>query len=180
MLAEAGYAGGLSIKLVCIPMARPYLPDPMGVAEEIKRDLANVGVTLEINKPADWTEFNSMLSGADFDLALSGWIAESGDPDYILTALLSGESLKAPVVKNYSSWNNKLFDEKLRSARQLPLSDVRGRIRLYNDAQQIFQQEAPWISLVHTKIFVIHNRKIKGIILYPSSMLSYHKVRFES
>ena len=91
---------------------------------------------------------------------MSGWISECGDPDYILSALLSSESLKEQVVKNYSRWSNTQFDYKLQSARKLPLNDVRGRINLYNDAQQIFQQEAPWIPLFHTRIYIIYNRNI--------------------
>lgn len=179
LLAEAGYDTASTLRFVCIPMARPYLPDPEGVAEEIKKELANVGVNLQITVPPNWTEFQSILSRGNFDLALTGWIAESGDPDYILTALLSGESLKEQVVKNYAGWNDELFDEKLKAARKLPLKDVRGRIKLYNEAQQIFQQQLPWIPLFHTKIFVIHNRKVTNIILYPSSMLSYHKAKIE-
>ncbi len=177
ILSEEGFAEGLNLKFVCIPMPRPYLPDNIGVAEEIKKQLANIGVNIQVSFPADWTEFQSILHKGDFDLALSGWIAEMGDPDYILSALLSGESLKEEVMKNYARWDNESFDEKLKTACQLPLSDVRGRIKLYNEAQKIFQEQAPWIPLFHTKIFVIHNRRVKGVILYPSSMLSFHKVQ---
>jgi ABC-type transport system substrate-binding protein len=178
ILSEEGISEGLNLKFVCIPMARPYLPNHTGVAEEIKNQLANIGVNTQVSAPANWTEFQSILSKGDFDLALTGWISEMGDPDYLLTALLSGESLKEEVMKNYSRWNNQLFDEKLKTARKLPLSDVRGRIKLYNEAQKIFQEETPWIPLFHTKIFVIHNRRVKGVILYPSSMLSFYKVQF--
>ena len=176
MLAEAGYNKSLSLKLVCVPVARPYVPDPQGVAIEIKRQLAYVGAKVQIIVPPNYSEFLSTLDRRDFDLVLSGWIDMTGDPDYTLNSLLSGKM----YPYNLTSWHNNLFDEKLMAARELPISDVKSRIKLYNEAQKIFQQEAPWIPLFHTKIFVIHNKKVKGIILYPSTMVSYHKVRFES
>ena len=175
MLAEAGYKEDFSLKFICIPRARPYAPDPMGMAVEIKRQLAYLGINVQIIMPADYVEFGSIVASRDFDLALSGWIDMTGDPDYTLDSLLSGKL----YPYNFTLWHNDIFDEKLKAVRQLPLSDVRGRIRLFNEAQQIFQQEAPWIPLFHTKIFVIHNKKVKGIILYTSSMLSYHKVRLQ-
>jgi len=175
MLAEAGYDKGLALKLVFIPMARPYLPNPKEVAEEIKRQLADVGVKVSITIPATYAEFDSITGKGDFDLSLSGWINITGDPDYTLNTLLSGKLYEY----NDSRWHNKFFDEKLQAARELPLSDIKGRIKLFNDAQKIFQDEAPWIPLFHTKIFLIYNRKLKGIIFYPSSMISYHKVRFQ-
>ena len=175
MLTAAGYNKGLSLKLVCSPIARPYVPDPQGVAIEIKRQLAYVGAKVQITVPSNYSEFLSTLDRGDFDLALAGWIDLGGDPDHIFSYLLSSGQT---YIYNQARWNNKLFDEKLKAARQLPLSDVKGRIRLYNEAQRIFQQEAPWIPLFHTKIYVIHNRKIKGIIFYPSTMISYNKVIF--
>ena len=176
MLAEVGYDRGLSFKLVIIPMARPYLPNPKGVAEEIKRQLADVGVKVSITIPATYAEFFAITGKGDFDLSLSGWINITGDPDYTLNTLLSGKLYEY----NESRWHNKLFDEKLEAARELPVNDVQGRIKLYNEAQKIFQDEAPWIPLFHTKIFLIYNKKVKGIILYPSSMLSYHKASLQS
>jgi peptide/nickel transport system substrate-binding protein len=175
LLAEVGYNDGLSLTLVRAPKARPDLPDPKGVAEEIKNELAKVDVNVNIIDPSSWNDFSSILKSGDFDLELSGWIEESGSPDYILSALLSDEVYSY----NNARWRNELFDDKLKAARRLPPNDMQGRIRLYNEAQKIFQQEAPWIPLFHTKIFLVHSKKIKGVIFYPSSMISYHKVTIE-
>jgi peptide/nickel transport system substrate-binding protein len=176
LLADAGYKEGFSINLICIPRARPYVPNPKGVAEEIKKQLADIGVKVQIIVPSTYDDFGNMLLEGKHDLALSGWIDTTGHPDYTLNSLLSGRL----YVFNLSRWHNKLFDEKLEAARELPFSNVTDRIRLYNEAQQIFQKEAPWIPLFHTKNFVIYHRKIKSIIAYPSSMISYHKTRIAS
>jgi peptide/nickel transport system substrate-binding protein len=175
LLAEAGYQEGLSLKFVNIPYARPYVPDPQGVANEIKKELAAIGINIDILIPANYDELNSILASTEWHLTLTGWIDLTGDPDYTLNYLLSGKL----YPYNYSRWQNELFDEKLKAARSLPLGDVSGKIKLYNEAQQIFQNEVPWIPLVHTKNFLIYNRKIKGIKFYPNTMISYHKIKFE-
>jgi peptide/nickel transport system substrate-binding protein len=175
LLTEAGFDKDKILLFLIPPIPRPYVPDPRGLSEDIKKQLALIGVNVQIVKPVDWDEFGSILSEGTFDLALSGWIDMSGDPDYTLSFLLSGEESNP---YNLARWHSKLFDEKLQKAREFPLSNVSGKIQLYNEAQKIFQQEAPWIPLTHTKIFIIHHRKVKGLIFYPSSIISYHKVRF--
>lgn len=176
MLAEAGYGEGLSLELLCIPSARPYLPDPKGVAEEIKKQLAEVGVDINIKIPPSYPEYDLIAKEGNYDLSLAGWIDVTGDPDYTLKSLLSGKD----TAYNESHWQNELFDKKLQQARETPLKNARDRIRLYNEAEKIFQDEVPWIPLVHTKILVIHNRKVNGVIFYPSSMISYHNVRLRN
>jgi peptide/nickel transport system substrate-binding protein len=175
LLAEAGYDKGLSFKLVSMPDPRPYVPDPRGVAEEIKKELEVIGINIDILYPANYTEFGNFLASFEWGLALSGWIDMTGDPDYTLNFLLSGKL----YPYNISRWHNDLFDEKLKRARELPLSNVADKIKLYNEAQEIFKKEAPWIPLFHTKNFLIYNRKIKGIIFYPNTLISYHKIKFE-
>ena len=134
---------------------------------------------LNIIKPANFSDYQSIIRGGDYDMALFGWIDVTGNPDYTLKYLLSSKYYTNEITLNYSHWHNKLFDKKLQDARELPIHDVAGRIRLYNEAQKIVQEKVPVIPLFHTKIFVVHNRKVKGIIFYPSSMISYHKVSFQ-
>jgi peptide/nickel transport system substrate-binding protein len=171
ILAEEGYENGFSLELLCIPRARPYLPDPRGVAEEIKRQLAAIAVDISINMPATYPEYDLIAKEGNYDLSLAGWIDVTGDPDYTLASLLSSKA----SIYNESHWSNELFDKKLQQARELAHNNIEGRIRLYNEAEKIFQDEAPWIPLAHTKILIIHNQKVKNIIFYPSSMISYHK-----
>jgi len=137
--------------------------------------LEDISVKVDIIIPADIIQFRSIYSKGDYDLVLAGWIDLTGDPDYTLKSLLSGKH----NVYNLSRWYNEQFDEKLKAAQQLPFGDVQGRIKLYNEAQKIFLDEVPLIPLFHTKIFLVHNRRVRGVILYPSSMISYHKARLE-
>ena len=149
LLAEAGHGRGLALRMTHVNLARPYLPDPWGVADAIKAQLARIGVTVELT-----------TDGGPVHLNLQGWVNVSGDPDYTFGSLFNG-------------WRSQPVAQALRSARELPIEDVAGRIRLYNEAERLMQEEAPIIPLTHTKVFMIHRRKVKGLVLFPSSYISY-------
>jgi ABC-type transport system substrate-binding protein len=178
-LAEAGYPEGFSTRLLVIPASRPYLPDPKGGAEEIARQLSLVGIKAEIIVPRTVAEFLATIEEGDYDLQLSGWNGYVADPDFLLTAILGGPDIRGLMPNNYSSWENRDFDQKLLAARSLPLSDVWGRIKLYNEAVAIFKDERPFVPLFHTRVFAIYNRRVKGVRLSPNGMIIFSDVWLE-
>jgi peptide/nickel transport system substrate-binding protein len=175
LLIGAGLKRGISLSMLCIPAPRPYLPDPVGVAHELRKQFAEIGVALNIIIPPSYSEYDFILREGSYDLTLAGWIDVTGDPDYTLRSLLSSKG----SLYNESHWSNKEFDKKLQQARELSIDDEKGKFKLYNEAEKIFQKEAPWIPLVHAKIMIINNRKVKGLIFYPSSMISYYKATIQ-
>jgi len=177
LLSEAGYPNGFSAKLVVIPFARPYLPDPRGCAEEIKRELALAGIRVEVVVPKDFAEYEKITSEqGNFDLCLTGWISEIGDPDYLLSSVLGGSKLGGRTAGNISGWHDARFDEKILAARRLPLADMMGRVRLYNEALKIAKEEMPIIPLFHTKVFVVYRKRVKGVVPHPASIIRLDKV----
>jgi len=177
LLAEAGYPNGFSAKFLVIPVARPYLPDPQGCAEEIKRELALVGIKVKIVIPKDYAELIRLAGErGDFDLCLTGWVSETGDPDYLLSSLLGGPKLGGNPAGSISGWRSSVFEEKLLLSRRLPLSDVMGRMKLYNEALRIAKEEVPIIPLFHTKVFVVYRKKVKGVIPHPTSIIRFDRV----
>ncbi len=175
LLIGSGLKRGLSLSLLCIPTARPYLPDPKGMARELRKQFAEIGVALNIIIPPSYSEYDFIIREGNYDLTLAGWIDVTGDPDYTLRNLLSSTG----ALYNESHWSNKEFDIKLQQARELSIDDEKGKFKLYNEAEKIFQKEVPWIPLVHTKIMLIRHRKVKGLLFYPSSMISYHKATIQ-
>jgi peptide/nickel transport system substrate-binding protein len=172
LLADAGYKDGFSLDFFCPNSADPFLADPQILAEEIKKELAFIAVNLHIVMRTGNANWNTQLRSGNYDMVLDGWIEESGSPDYMLKSLLGNEQYSY----NNAHWFNQMFYDKLQAARELPPEDTKGRIQLYNEAQAIFQQEAPWIPLFHNKIYVLYNKRVHNIHFYPSGMISYHMV----
>jgi peptide/nickel transport system substrate-binding protein len=180
LLSEAGYPEGFSAKLLTQPFARPYLPDPRGCAEEVKKQLALVGIDVEILVPSDMKEYFAMEEDEQvFDLSLAGWFTAGADPDFMLTPLLGGSLLQGAGVKNRVRWDNRAFDEKILAARGLSLSDSWRRIKLYNEAIEIFNEELPFIPLFHTKMFLVFNKRVKGMKPTPSGGAFFVKAWIE-
>jgi peptide/nickel transport system substrate-binding protein len=86
LLAEAGYANGLTLDLWYPPIARSYFPAPKPVAEGLAADLSAVGIKVNL-KTEDWTVYLSDRNKAPgFDLHLYGWSGDYGDPDNFYSA----------------------------------------------------------------------------------------------
>jgi ABC-type transport system substrate-binding protein len=176
LLSEAGYPEGFSATLITVPFVRPYLPDPRGCAEEIKRELNRVGIKVAVVVPEDMNEYVDMVYSDDTDIVLSGWTSVPADPDFIMTPLLGSSLVRGRSGENISRFSSTFFDEKLFAARRLPLSDVWGRIKVYNEALKIFNQELPFIPLFHTRFIVVFNKKVRGVEPTPDGMVSFSRV----
>ena len=78
---------------------------------------------------------------------MSGWSGETGDADEFLTPNLSCAANKGGV-KFCNAEFEKLIDE----ARGTP--DQKKRIALYEQAQEIFKHERPWITMAHSTVYI--------------------------
>jgi ABC-type transport system substrate-binding protein len=85
-----------SLRMLVLWGPRPYLPDPLGVAERIAEELGSLGIAVTIEQAAGPAEFYAAVRRGEHDLILAGYIAESPDPVEFLTALLS--STRIPRV----------------------------------------------------------------------------------
>jgi peptide/nickel transport system substrate-binding protein len=86
----AGATLPASVKLYVPPIPRPYLPDPAGLGEAIRADLAALSLTVEIASP-DWqTTWLADVHTGRADLFLLGWSGINGDPDAFLCPLFCG------------------------------------------------------------------------------------------
>ena len=84
-----------------------------------------------------------MEAGRDGAVIL-GWTGDNGDPDNFMGVLLSCASAQ-PGGANRAFWCNEEFSALLSQAKQT--SDVAERTRLYEEAQVIFKDQAPWATL---------------------------------
>ncbi len=147
MLADAGIKD-LSTKIWAMPVQRPYNPNARRMAELIQADWAAVGVKAEIVS-YEWGEYLKRSKDKDRDGAvLLGWTGDNGDPDNFLAVLLGCSAVGG---SNRAQWCHKPFEDLIQKAKVV--SDNAERTKIYEDAQVVFKEQAPWATIAHSVVF---------------------------
>ncbi len=157
LLKQAGYANGFDTDLWSMPVQRPYNPNSRRIAEMIQSDWAKVGVKAKI-VTWEWGEYLSGIRKGEHASALYGWMSDNGDPDNFAATLLSCDSIKSG--SNAAHWCDKQYDALVMKAKLT--SDPAARARLYQQAQTIFYQQAPWLTLANGKTFYATRSNVTG------------------
>jgi dipeptide transport system substrate-binding protein len=143
LLAEAGVSN-LETDLWAMPVQRPYNPNARRIAELMQADLAKIGVKAEI-KSFEWGEYRKRMQAGEHQTGMLGWTGDNGDPDNFLHTLLGCEAAKSGG--NNSKWCHKPFDDLVTKAKVT--TDQAERTKLYEQAQVIFKEQAPWFTIAH-------------------------------
>ena len=164
---EAAGVKDLNMKLWAMPVSRPYMLNARRAAELMQADLAKVGVNAEIVS-YEWAEYLKQSKEKDRDGAvILGWTGDNGDPDNFLDTLLGCEAVGG---NNRAQWCNEEFNTLVKQAKVT--SDVAERTKLYQQAQEVFKREAPWLTLNHSLVFMPVSKKVTGYVQDP---LGYHR-----
>ncbi|WBU57641.1 ABC transporter substrate-binding protein [Paracoccus sediminicola] len=160
-LEEAGVTD-LSMKIWAMPVQRPYNPNARRMAEMIQADLSEVGVDAEIVS-YEWGEYLERSKAEDRDGAvLLGWTGDNGDPDNFLAVLLGCDAVGDA---NRAQWCNEEFDSIIKQAKEE--SDQAERTKLYEEAQVIFKEQAPWATIAHSVVNEPISTKVQGYKIDP-------------
>jgi dipeptide transport system substrate-binding protein len=162
LLAEAGVSD-LQTDLWYMPVQRPYNPDAKRMAELMQADLAKVGITAEL-KTFEWGEYRKRLQEGEHQMGMLGWTGDNGDPDNFMGVLLSCGSAR-PGGQNVAKWCNEEFTKLIDEAKQI--SDVEKRTELYQQAQAIFHEDAPWVPVAHSVVHMPMSKKVSGYKVHP-------------
>lgn len=161
MLAEENVAD-LSMKIWAMPVQRPYNPNARRMAELIQEDFGKIGVEVEIVS-YEWGEYLDRSKALDRDGAvLLGWTGDNGDPDNFLAVLLGCDGVEA---SNRAQWCHEPFDEIIQKAKII--SDVKERTELYEQAQVIFKEQAPWATIAHSTVYMPIRPEVSGYKVHP-------------
>ena len=93
----------------------------------------------------------------------SGWQGDNGDPDNFLYALLAGPSKGAG---NTAFYENPEVDKLLVQATEV--ADQEERKTLYQQAEQMIVDDAPWIFLGYQKHQVVTRANVTDFQLQPT------------
>lgn len=144
-LAAAGYPNGFTTDLWAMPVQRPYNPNAKRIAELMQADLAKIGVKAEI-KSYEWGEYRKRMQAGEHQMGMLGWTGDNGDPDNFLNTLLGCDSAKTNG-SNVAKFCYRPFEELVQKAKVV--SNPAERTKLYEKAQVIFKEQAPWFTIAH-------------------------------
>jgi len=145
---EAEGVKDLKMNIWAMPVQRPYNPNARRMAELLQADFAEVGVKVEIVS-YEWGEYLKRSKDLDRDGAvLLGWTGDNGDPDNFMAVLLGCDGVGAA---NRAQWCYQPFEDAIQKAKIV--ADPAERTKLYEEAQVIFKEQAPWATIAHSVVF---------------------------
>lgn len=173
LLAEAGYPDGFEMDLWAMPVARPYMPEGMKVAEVIQESFSKIGVKAKIQS-VDWATYLEQAGKGEFDAYMLGWTGDNGDADNFLYTLLDKDSIGSNNYSYYS--NDQLHDILIKAQTE---SDQPKRNELYKQAQAIIHDDAPWVPLVHSTPLLAASKDLVNYLPHPTGSEVLSKVEFK-
>ncbi len=165
LLADAGYPEGFETDLWAMPVQRPYNPDARRIAELMQSDLAKVGVRVRIVS-FEWGEYRKRVQAGEHTMAELGWTGDNGDPDNFFVPL-AGCAAARPGGGSSTKWCNPEFDALVNKA--VTLNDKAERTKLYEQAQVIMREEAPFFLIAHSVALQLMRKEVTGYVMSPFS-----------
>ena len=161
-MLEAEGVSDLKMKIWAMPVQRPYNPNARRMAELMQEDFAKVGVEVEIVS-YEWGEYLSRSRTLDRDGAiLLGWTGDNGDPDNFLAVLLGCDGREN---SNRAQWCHQPFEDLIQQAKVLGTQAERQP--LYEQAQVIFKEQAPWATIAHSVVYMTMRPEVDGYVVHP-------------
>ena len=172
LLAAAGLKDGFSTDLWAMPVQRPYNPNAKRIAELMQADLAKVGIKAEI-KSFEWGEYRKRMQAGEHQMGMLGWTGDNGDPDNFLNTLLGCSSAKQNG-SNVAKFCYQPFEDLIQKAKVV--SNPAERTKLYEKAQVIFKEQAPWFTIAHAVQLKPVRKEVIDFKLSPFGRHSFYGV----
>ncbi len=170
LLREAGYPNGFSADMMVYANPRGY--NPIGGAklgEAVQGYLAKAGVTVKITQ-YEWGAYLNRLRHEPWEgFAITGWSGDNGDPDNFLGDLFEWDTPNNKArANNNAHHHNPEYDKLMVEGRRT--SDQAKRAQIYEKANAILHDDAPWIFINHTNQVRATRANVKGFQLNPLQM----------
>jgi dipeptide transport system substrate-binding protein len=132
------------------------------MGEMMQADLAKVGIKVKL-VTYDWPTYLAKARKGEHALIQMGWTGDNGDPDNFLQVLLGCSAVTAG--SNYSQWCYAPFDKLITKAKTT--SKMSERIKYYREAQRIFKEQAPWVTIAHSTVYRAMSKNVSGYKIDP-------------
>lgn len=174
LLAEAGYSDGFETTIWSANSS-----SAIKASEFIQQQLALIDVEVEVVPMESGTLSDSLWDVEDphdakVELYYGGWSSSTGDADWGLRPLIGGEENYPPYSYNVAFYNNAEVNDYIQQALSTANSDKRQEV--YEKAQEIIWDEAPWAFLALTSTMAGKKENLEGIYLLPDNSLSFDDI----
>ena len=165
LLAEAGYADGLTIEYLGLPQ----YPELLKTGEVVREQLQAAGITMDI-KQVDVSVWFSQFSKGDYQIT-SAYQERTIDPDNFYSLVLRSGG---PI--NSSKYSNPEVDDLIDQARTE--TDEAKRQGLYTEIRKIVREDAPLIFVHYETINYLMNTNVVGSTVTPTLELNMRNIGF--
>ena len=132
------------------------------LAEVISHELSQVGVKAEI-RPLESAAFKEKVIAGEAPLFLMNWFADYADAENFLFPLFHSQNLGGGG--NRARLQNPELDEFITQAQTTP--DDKTRLGLYEKADAMVHDLAPWVFLWHQPVTVFYQNSLGGVKATP-------------
>ena len=131
----------------------------------------NLGIQVDIQQ-TEWATFLQDVNERKYQMFSLGWIADYPDPENFLDLLFRTDSLN-----NHTNYSNPEVDRLLAEARTE--RDREGRFRLYNQAEQMILDDAPWVwTWFSGEGYALIKQEVSDYFLLQMSIPKYRYIYF--
>ncbi|MEQ9814753.1 MAG: ABC transporter substrate-binding protein [Azospirillaceae bacterium] len=173
LIEEAGFGDGVEVTFLVTEGGSGML-DPVAMGTAIQADLAEVGITANI-ETYEWNTFlgivNPGLEGRG-DMAEMAWM--TNDPDTLPFLALRTEAFPEEGGFNSGYYSNPEVDELLQQARVSTSQEERAA--LYREVQAIVYEDAPWAFIANWQQNAVATEAVGNFALQPSFLLELDDV----
>jgi oligopeptide transport system substrate-binding protein len=164
LLAEAGFPNGFTTSVIFPNVVQ----ENFRVVAALQEDLRQVGVILEANPLSFPAYIEKSQRRKTAAVCYAAWSEDFPDPSNYLDALFNGETISERDCQNLAFYNNPEVNGLLKTAASS--LNVKERLALYQKAEALIVEDAPWVFLVCLKQYVLHQpwvRNTKPHVVWP-------------
>ncbi len=134
--------------------------EPLGLI--VQQELAAIGIKVKLQEFA-YPTMREKLDKGDFDIAVGNWTPDYADPSMFMNFWF--DSASHGLAGNRAFYTNPKVDELIRKAKSLASQEE--RTKLYDQAQKIVLEEAPYVLLFQKNYQFAMRDNVKGFVYNP-------------
>jgi len=154
LLADAGFPDGFELEL----LPTTQFQETVRAAQVIQQNLAEIGIEASIFAP-EWSEWLELEGNHMYDLYICNWNGLVDPDQFYFLQHHTGE------VFNFTGYSNPAFDALVEEGREV--ADFQERFEIYQEANQILVDDAPYIYMYNKQDFRAHRADVQGYVLRP-------------